>query len=70
MKELSNFDVSIDVIPWGLEKYMVFIVNRWLVFIDSMQFLNSSLDVLVGNLSSEDFKCLTRAFGKGSEYLK
>ena len=29
MKELSNFDVSIDVIPCGLGKYMVFIVNRW-----------------------------------------
>ena len=28
MKELSNFDVSIDVIPCGLEQYMAFIVNR------------------------------------------
>ena len=28
MKELSTFDVSIDVIPCGLEKYMAFIVNR------------------------------------------
>ena len=62
MKELSNFDVSIDVIPCGLEKYMAFIVNRWLVFIDSMQFMNSSLDALVENLGSKDFKCLSRAF--------
>ena len=70
MKELSNFDVNIDVIPCGLEKYMTFIVNRWLVFIDSMQFLNSSLDVLAGNLSSEDFKCLSGAFGKGNERVE
>ena len=47
MKELSNFDGSIDVIPCGLEKYMAFIVNRWLVFVNSMQFMNSSLDALV-----------------------
>ena len=58
MKELSNFDLKIDFIPCGLEKYMAFIVNRWLVFVDSMQFMNSSLDKLVRNLSSEDFKCL------------
>ena len=62
MKELSNFDVKIDVIPCGLETYMAFIINRWLVFIDSMQFMNSSLDALVGNLSSNDFKCLSGAF--------
>ena len=68
MKELSNFDVSIDVIPCGLEKYMAFIVNRWLVFVDSMQFMNSSLDVLVGNLGSEDFKCLRGVFGDDEQF--
>ena len=49
MKELINFDVSIDVIPCGLEKHMAFIVNRWLVFVDSIQFMNSSLEKLVDN---------------------
>ena len=68
MKELSNFDVSIDVIPCGLEKYMAFIVNRWSVFVDSMQFVNSSLDVLVGNLGSEDFKCLRGVFGDDEQF--
>ena len=63
MKELSNFDVKIDVIPCGLEKYMAFIVNRWLVFVDSMQFMNSSLDAVVNNLGSNDFKCLSKEFG-------
>ena len=47
IKEMCNFDVDINVIPNGLEKYMSFIVNKDLVFIDSMQFMNSSLDSLV-----------------------
>ena len=54
MKELSNFDVNIDVIPCGLEKYMAFIVSRNLVFIDSMQFMNASLNSLVNNLVDKD----------------
>ena len=35
-----------------------FFLNKNLVFIDSMQFMNSSLDKLVENLSDEDFKYL------------
>ena len=31
-----------------------------LVFIDNMQFMNSSLDKLVKNLSDEDFKYLVK----------
>ena len=61
-KELSKFNAKISVIPNGLEKYMAFTVNRNLVFIDSMQFMNSSLDSLVKNLMSEDFKCLSEEF--------
>ena len=34
MKEINNFDEISDVIPNGLEKYMAFIINRNLVFID------------------------------------
>ena len=62
IKEISNFDVDIDVIPNGLEKYMAFIINRNLVFIDSMQFMNSSLDSLVENLVDDDFKYLSEEF--------
>ena len=32
------------------------------MFIDSMQFMNSSLDKLVKNLSDEDFKYLVEEF--------
>ena len=56
-KELSKFSVKISVIPNGLEKYMAFTLNKNLLFIDSMLFMNSSLDKLVKNLSDKDFKC-------------
>ena len=39
-KELSKCNVKISVIPNGLEKYMDFTINKDLVFIDSMQFMN------------------------------
>ena len=51
------------MIPNGLEKYMTFFLNENLVFIDSMQFISSSLDKLVKNLSDEDFKYLVEEFG-------
>ena len=46
MQELGKFDFEINVIPNGLEKYMSFNVNNMLIFIDSSQFLSSSLDSL------------------------
>ena len=44
--------------PNGLEKYMAFFLNKNLVFIDSMQFMNSSLDKLVKNLNLSK-RCLS-----------
>ena len=61
--EPNKFNVKIDVIPNGLEKYMAFFLGKNLVFIDSMQFMNSSLDKLVKNLSDEDFEYLVEEFG-------
>ena len=49
--------------PNGLEKYMSFTLNNNIVFIDSMLFLNSSLDKIVKKLNSEDFKYLSEEFG-------
>ena len=60
---LHKFNLEINVIPNGLEKYMAFFLNKNLLFIDSMQFMNSSLDKLVNNLSDEDFKYLVEEFG-------
>ena len=39
---------------------MAFTINKQLVFIDSMQFINSSLDALVKNLSDIDLKYLSQ----------
>ena len=47
MQELGQFDLKINVIPNGLGKYMNFSINNKLSFIDSFQFLSSSLDSLV-----------------------
>ena len=41
---------------------MAFTINNNLVFIDSVQFMNSSLDALVKNLSDNDFKYLSQEF--------
>ena len=60
--ELDKFWFKISVIPNGLEKYMAFFLNKNLVFIDSMQFMNSNLDKLVKNMSDEDFKYLVEEF--------
>ena len=55
---MSKFNCRVSVIPNGLEKY-------------SMLFLNRSLDKLVKNLSSEDFKCLSSVFsGEELELVK
>ena len=66
--ELDKFDVKIKVMPNGLEKYMTFFLNKNFVLIDSMQFMSSSLNKLVKNLSDKDFKYLIEEFG--SEYLE
>ena len=48
--------MKIDVIPNGLEKYMVH-------FLNSAEFINSRLDKLVKNLSDDDFKYLAKEVG-------
>ena len=45
--------VSIDVIACNTEKYMAFYIGKHLAFIDSFQFMGSSLEKLAGNLSEE-----------------
>ena len=67
--ELNKFNMKINVIPYGLEKYMTFFLSK--NFIDSMQFMNSSLDKLAKNLSDKDFKYLVEEFGSETlEILK
>ena len=60
IEETDNFDVKVNVNPNGLEKYIALTINNNLVFIDSMQFMNSSLDAFVKNLSKIEFWYLSK----------
>ena len=44
---------KINAIPSNMEKYMAFILGNHLKFIDSFQFMSSSLDKLISNLPKE-----------------
>jgi hypothetical protein len=50
----SKYTQNISCIPQNHEKYVTFNVNN-MKFIDSLQFLNSSLDSLVKNLTPEQY---------------
>ena len=61
--ELNNFaNITIQVIPKSSEKYMSFIVNKKVIFLDSLQFLKSSLANLAANLEDTDHKHLLAKF--------
>ena len=62
-KELNNFNnIDIQIIPKTSEKYMSMIINRSIIFLDSLQFCKESLDRLASNLNNEDFKHLMTEF--------
>ena len=54
--------LDINVIPNNMEKYMAFMLGKHLKFIDSFQFMSSSLDKLVSNLPKEDLKYTSEEF--------
>ena len=60
MQELGKFNLKLNVISNGLEKYMSFSISNKLSFINNLQFLSSSLDGLVKNLAKDDFKYLSQ----------
>ena len=62
MEELGKFNVKRSVIPNALEKCMSSTLNNNLNFNRSFQFLSSSTDSLVKNLSIDDFKYLSHEF--------
>ena len=45
-----------------MEKYISLTINKKLTFINNFQFLSSSLNSLVKNLSKNDFKYLSQEF--------
>ena len=63
MQELGKFNLKINIIPNGIEKYQyINTINNKLIFIDSLRFLNSSLHSLVKNLGKDDFKYLSQEY--------
>ena len=55
-------EMQIQCIPNNMEKYMAFMLGNHLTFIDSLQFMSSSLDKLVSNLPKDDLKYTSQAF--------
>ena len=56
IKKGEEKQMEINVIPNNMEKYVAFMLGKHLVFIDSLQFMNSSLDKLVSNLPNDSFE--------------
>ena len=55
-------NLNINAIPNNMEKYMAFMLGNNLTFIDSFQFMGSSLDKLVNNLPKDDLKYTSKVF--------
>ena len=61
-KKGEETQMNINAIPNNMEKYMAFMLGNHLTFIDSFQFMSSSLDKLVSNLPTEAFKYTSEQF--------
>ena len=61
-KKGEKCQMNINAIPNNMEKYMAFMLGKHLTFIDSFQFLNSSLEKLVSNLPKESLKYTSEHF--------
>ena len=61
-KKGEKQDLNINAIPNNREKYMAFMLGNHLIFIDSFQFMNSSLDKLVSNLPKDDLIYTSKVF--------
>ena len=55
MQEIGNFGLEVNVIPNNMKKYLSFSLGKHLVFIDSTQFMASSLESLASFLPKEEF---------------
>ena len=61
MQAIGKVSDNINCIPNNMEKYVSFSMGS-MDFIDSFQFLPTSLEKLVGNLKEPDFKHLSKTF--------
>ena len=63
-KNEKEIKMDINAIPNNMEKYMAFMLGNHLTFIDSFQFMSSSLDKLVSNLPADALKYTNKRFRK------
>ena len=61
-KKGEKCQMNINAIPNNMEKYMAFMLGNHLTFIDSFQFMSSSLEKLVSNLPKESLKYTSKKF--------
>ena len=61
-KNGEKCQMNINAIPNNMEKYMAFMLGNHLTFIDSFQFMSSSLEKLVNNLPRESLKYTSKRF--------
>ena len=61
-KKGKKCQMNINAIPNNMEKYLAFMLGNHLTFIDSFQFMGSSLEKLVSNLPRESLKYASKRF--------
>ena len=61
-KKGEKCQMNINAITNNMEKYMAFMLGNHLTFIDSFQFMSSSLEKLVSNLPRESLKYTSKRF--------
>ena len=61
-KKGQKCQMNINAIPNNMEKYIAFMLGNHLNFLDSFQFMSSSLDKLVNNLPKEALKYTSKMF--------
>ena len=66
-KKGQKCQMNINAIPNNMEKYMAFMLGNHLTFLDSFQFMSSSLEKLVGNLPKKSLKYTSKMF-KGTKF--
>ena len=66
MQEIGKFNKDINVIPKNMEKFMAFMIDRNLIFIDSFQFMNQRLSNLANNLPKDGFNHTLNEFGSNN----
>ena len=61
-KKGEKKQMNINAVPNNMEKYMAFMLGNHLTFIDSFQFMGSSLDKLVSNLPKDALKYTSQEY--------